>query len=206
MRHYLRVLLAAVLLLTVAASAGAATIQDLIKLKAAGLSDDILIALIESDGSNFQLKADDVIALRKQGLSEKVIMAMLATSFKRPAAPPAAAPPVPTQTRAPVTVNIGDGASTAPQAYGEPEQERSTLHVDVPQPAAPPVVINVTQRVEQRVEPQSDRYAQPIYSTYPYYSYVGAPVFVPPVAPVAPPVYWGFGGQLRPGSWKPTKR
>ena len=85
MRQCLRVLLAAVLLLGPAASAGAATIQDLVKLKAAGLSDDILIALIESDGSVFQLKADDVISLRKQGLSERVIMAMLVTATKRPA-------------------------------------------------------------------------------------------------------------------------
>ena len=205
MRHYLRALLAAVVLFASAASASAATIQDLIKLKAAGLSDDILIALIESDGSVFQLKADDVISLRKQGLSEKVIMAMLATTFKRPVSSAPAPPPVPTPAHAPVTVNIGDAPPQAPQAYGEPEQERIATQVNVPLPT-PPVVINVTQRVEQRVEPQSDRTSLPMYSTYPYYSYIGAPVFVSPIAPVAPPVYWGFGGQRRPGTWKDNKR
>ena len=91
MRVSLRILIASVLLAILAAPpAAAATIQDLIKLKAAGLSDDILIALIEADGSVFHLKADDVIAIRKEGLSEKVIMAMIATAVKR--TPPVARP------------------------------------------------------------------------------------------------------------------
>ena len=146
-------LLAAVLLLGPAAAAGAATIQDLVKLKAAGLSDDILIALIESDGSVFQLKADDVISLKKQGLSEKVIMAMLVTTssgqprrqpLRRPTRTHAAAPDMPV-VRQP-----------APQVFTDPYQTESATQVVVPQPTSP-VVINVTQTVEQKVEAPTER-------------------------------------------------
>jgi hypothetical protein len=205
MRVSLRILIASVLLAILAAPpAAAATIQDLIKLKAAGLSDDILIALIEADGSVFHLKADDVIAIRKEGLSEKVIMAMIATAVKRtqPVANPAptvAAPPRAVATRA--------EAPPAPvDQYGQYGAEQTppdqSAQITVP-PGTAPVTVNVTQKVEQKVEaPQQRTYdSYPLYTTYPYY-YVGVPV-VRPVVPVAPaPVYWGFGGVRRPGTWR----
>jgi hypothetical protein len=210
MRVILRVVLASALLVGQAAAASGATIQDLIKLKAAGLSDDILIALIEADGSVFHLKADDVIAIRKEGLSEKVIMAMLATAIKKTSLPvatrvPAAAPSAAAQPQA------------QPPAVATPlvqinEQAEGGYDATVQPPAAPaspvaPVVINITQRVEQRSESgRSDAAAYPMYPTYPYYPYypLAGPVYVAPAVPVktAPTVFWGFGGQRRPGTWR----
>jgi hypothetical protein len=66
-------------------SAAAATIEDLLGLKAHGLGDDILVALIQTDGSEFHLTAADIIALRKDGLSETVIRAMIETARRAPA-------------------------------------------------------------------------------------------------------------------------
>ena len=215
MRVILRVVLASTLLVGQAAAASGATIQDLIKLKAAGLSDDILIALIEADGSVFHLKADDVIAIRKEGLSEKVIMAMLATAIKKTAPPVAARPAVTTpsavaQPQAPPTavatplVQINEQAEGGYDATAQPPAA----------PASPvaPVVINITQRVEQRSESGRSDPAYPMYpnySTYPYYPYYpfAGPVYVAPAVPVrtAPTVFWGFGGQRRPGTWKDDK-
>ena len=215
MRSILRVVLASVLLIgPAAAPVFGATIQDLIKLKAAGLSDDILIALIETDGSVFNLKADDVIAIRKEGLSEKVIMAMLATAIKKAPATPAARP----ASTAVAATTLG--AAPQPQAPPAPAVVTPSIQINeqqaegaydappAPAPAAPqiaPVVINITQRVEQRTEAsRTDPYATAgMYPYSPYYPYLG-PVFVAPVTPVkAPaPVFWGFGGQRRPGSWK----
>jgi hypothetical protein len=68
--------------------AGAVTVEELFGLKANGLSDDILVALIESDGSVFRLLPDDVVMLYRRGLSEKVILAMIATARRAPAPPP----------------------------------------------------------------------------------------------------------------------
>ncbi len=203
MRLILRVVLASALFLgSAAAPTFGATIQDLIKLKAAGLSDDILIALIESDGSVFHLKADDVIAIRKEGLSEKVIMAMLATAIKKAPAPPVTRPAATSQPQAPPPPAV---ATPMVQINENPEGGYDTSQT----PAAPPqqvapVVINVTQRVEQRVE-ASRADMNPMYSTYPYPYYpVTFPVFVGATVPVktTAPVFWGFGGQRRPGTWR----
>ena len=217
MRIILRVVLASTLLVGQAAAASGATIQDLIKLKAAGLSDDILVALIEADGSVFHLKADDVIAIRKEGLSEKVIMAMLATTIKkspppvaaRPAAtaPSVAAPSAAAQPQAPPPavatplVQINEQAEGGYDATAQPTAA----------PASPvaPVVINITQRVEQRTESGRSDAAYPMYPNYPYYPDhpLAGPVYVAPAVPVrtAPTVFWGFGGQRRPGTWKDDK-
>lgn len=60
--------------------ASAVTVEELFSLKANGLSDDILVALIESDGSVFELLPEDVVTLYRRGLSERVILAMIGTS------------------------------------------------------------------------------------------------------------------------------
>ena len=202
MRLPLRILLGSILLAGALPSfAAAATIQDLIKLKAAGLSDDILIALIESDGSIFHLKADDVIAIRKEGLSEKVIMAMLATAIKRPAAPAPAAPA--TRANSPRTEPAVEVTSPTPPSLpvGDQYLPDQSAQITVP-PSPAPITINVTQKVEQKVDAPREREVSPYYTSYPYpYYYVSVPVAVRPAAP-PPPVYWGFGGQRRPGTWK----
>ena len=60
--------------------ASAVTVEELFSLKANGLSDDILMALIESDGSVFELLPEDVVTLYRRGLSERVILTMIGTS------------------------------------------------------------------------------------------------------------------------------
>ena len=53
------------------------TNDDIIKLRSAGLSDDLLIVKIKTSPASFQLEPDDLIGLKKGGLSEGVIAAML---------------------------------------------------------------------------------------------------------------------------------
>jgi hypothetical protein len=91
MRHVPRLLVTlvstALLVVSAAGTAWATSIEDLIKLKTnkvAPVSDDVLIALIESDGSVFHLTADDIVPLRQKGLSERVIIAMMLTAKKAP--------------------------------------------------------------------------------------------------------------------------
>jgi hypothetical protein len=164
MRSLPTVLLAASLLLGPAAGvASAVSVDDLLALKANGLGDDILVALIETDGSSFTLQAADLIALRKAGLSERVLLAMLRTR------------------NAPA-----EAAGTALDSRESVEQ------------APIPVEQTVTQTV-----------AVPVHSTDTVYVPVEVPVAVPVAAPIArrhdtemaKPVYWGFGGQLRPDAW-----
>lgn len=92
-----------------ATAALAVSTRDLVALAQAGLSDDVLVALIEADGTVFSLDAPRILELRQQGLSERVIMAMLRSG--RQAAPPqAAAPQAPA---APLALaDLSDGAPT----------------------------------------------------------------------------------------------
>jgi hypothetical protein len=59
---------------------------DVIKLKEAGLSDQLVIDKIDSSPANYKLDTADMIDLKKAGLADGVIGAMLAAS-KRPSAP-----------------------------------------------------------------------------------------------------------------------
>ncbi|HET9372257.1 MAG TPA: hypothetical protein VFO19_18475 [Vicinamibacterales bacterium] len=182
-----------VLMLAVPATAESATsIRDLVQLKAAGLSDDILIALIQSDGSVFNLTADDIIEVRRQGLSEPVILAMLATR-KRPQ---------------PSSIGTREANPSALAAAGsdEPtmtpaENEATAQSSQYETVEAPPVTVKVEQHVTQ---------TQTVEAPEPQVQYVPYPVAYPvyPVAPIydrkpAKPLYWGFGGERRPDAWQP---
>lgn len=64
--------------LAAAMTASAATItgEDVIKMRRASVSDDVIIQTIESSGSVFYLSAQDVEALKREGVSERVIGVM----------------------------------------------------------------------------------------------------------------------------------
>ena len=182
-----------VLMLAVPATAESATsIRDLVQLKAAGLSDDILIALIQSDGSVFNLTADDIIEVRRQGLSEPVILAMLATR-KRPQ---------------PAAIGTGEANAPALAAAGsnDPtmtpvENEATAQSSQYETVETPPVTVKVEQHVTQ---------TQTVEASEPQVQYVPYPVAYPvyPVVPIhdrkpVKPLYWGFGGERRPDTWQP---
>jgi len=208
MRTALRLLLPLVILAgPLQGQASAVTIKELLEYKAK-LSDDILIALIESDGSVFRLTISDVAALRDQGLSERVILAMLKTAIKPPTS-------TPSSTQPPTTPPAGAPGYTPTGGTGDSSQSIS-VSADAPDQTQPraPVVVNVRQEVTQHVD-QPAMESQPTYSTYGYpfgysFGYTFSPyayVVSTPVRSMAPPpapVYWGWGGQRRPDSWLPS--
>lgn len=63
--------------LLVPSAASALTVQDVIKLSNAGVSDDVLIAMIDRDRPAFPLEPDQVVALKRAGVSEAVVLAMI---------------------------------------------------------------------------------------------------------------------------------
>jgi hypothetical protein len=107
------------LLLGFAFPARAVTIHDLIALSQAGLSDQVLVALIQTDQTIYGVDADQVLALRKAGVSESVILALLQngrattnTADEKSSTPAAAASPdasaAPSSELAPKLTIIGD--------------------------------------------------------------------------------------------------
>ena len=181
-----RILIAFVALFVLAAGrADAVTIRDLIELSKAGLGDDVLIALIEVDRQVFAIDTATLRKLKDGGVSEAVIGALI-RSGRTPRAEPEPA--------------------AEPQPQPEPRQPEVVVidHRDAPAPAPAPMA-----------------YPVPVYVPVPAYSYgslgrhqpvttilptdhglVKARVPVPSNCLKAEPVYWGFGGKLRPGTWE----
>lgn len=220
MRQIRRVVLAMLLVIGPAATlAHAVTVADLINLRANGVSDEILIALIQNDGTVFKLSADEVLDLKKRGLSDRVVLAMLLNGRR---AQPSA--PVPTPTPPPAAEE--SRAPSLGQVTPTDEAQR-TQRIEVDRQ---PTVINVSQNVTQTVEqvppssePQSSPVAcNPYGSVFPFASncsvspaypaYAAYPIYpayfsngpVRDTGP-APRQYWGFNGERRPDSWAPSR-
>ena len=66
-----------IICLTGLLAAAVLTNADIIKLKTAGLSDDLIISTIESSPCSFELSVDNLIKLKKAGVTEKVLQAMM---------------------------------------------------------------------------------------------------------------------------------
>jgi hypothetical protein len=104
--------------------AWAVSTRDLIELSKAGLGDEVLVALVEADGTVFSLDAPKILELRAAGVSERVITAMLKNASRPSPAPSpvaateraaAAPPPAPDERDgAPYFVVIGEKPAPPP--------------------------------------------------------------------------------------------
>lgn len=186
MRRILIPLLALFVVAVPAVRAEAVTIRDLIELSKAGLSDDVLIALIEVDQRVFTLDTATLKQLKQAGVSDPVIVALIRTARPRPEPAPAGVPaPEPRQPEV-IVVDHHDPAP-APAAALAP----------YPVPVAVPVYVPVPTRLAAGRE-------NTVTTIVPTdQGLVKARVPVPVNCVKAEPVYWGFGGKLRPGSWEP---
>ena len=71
------VALTAAALLTATGRAAAVTVDEIVQLTKAGISEPVILALIDRDRTIFALEADQIVALKQQGVSEAVLIAML---------------------------------------------------------------------------------------------------------------------------------
>jgi hypothetical protein len=179
------------------ARADAITLQEIIEFTRSGLSDDVLVALIEVDARVYPVDGATLKKLRDAGVSDRVIIAMI-KSGRTPA-------PLP-----PPTDLLGKATQPDPPAPQVivVEQERPVVY-EVP--VAVPVYVTTGARLRggHRIPYPYDNVS--IYAPYPArptstVSSIGLVVGpVPPQRPVkqTEPVYWGWGGKLRPDAWKP---
>lgn len=127
-----RLLIAAALVLAAALPAQAVTLRDLVDLSKSGLSDEILIALVEAERSVFHLNAADVQELKRQGLSDRVLLHLLQTPAIREEAARAEAPAYAAEPRAPSPqVVVIDRVETIAVPVYLP------IYVPAPRPAKP---------------------------------------------------------------------
>jgi hypothetical protein len=178
-----------------AGRAEAVTLRDVIELTKAGLSDQVLLALIEVDRSVFAIDTATLKQLKEAGVSDPVIVALIRSGRTRAPEPQPAAEPLP--------------PLYEPQPRPEPEVIVIDHHdapaqapVAVPYPVAVPVYLTSPGYVtgpSRRVSRQ-DTVTTTLQTDM---GLVKARVPVPANCIKAEPVYWGFGGKLRPDSWQP---
>ena len=172
-------LVAIPLLFVLPARADALTVRDIVELTGAGLGEEVLLALIEVDASVFPIDAATLRRLKEAGVSERVMVAMVRSGRTRPA----------------VTELIAANESALPRAT-EP-QVVVIDHHDAPQirevPVAVPVYVPYVVRSAHDGS-VNDRERDGIMP--------GTSHVVPVKQPE--PVYWGFGGKLRPDAWQPV--
>ena len=206
---------------TLALTAGraeAVTIRDIIELSKAGLSDSVLIALIETDRRVFTIDNEILKQLKDGGVSDTVIVALIRTGRSTPLQPAAPPPPLsnPAEPQTPLqTPDPEPGTTRDPRVividHRDPppaQQQPPALYpVGISVPGFYPgyyasspffnttPVFNSTHR---------GRFNQTVRTVIPTdQGLVKARVPVPANCIKAEPVYWGFGGKLRPGSWQP---
>src|SRR2546425_3667153 len=108
----------ALALLCLPATAHAVPVRDIIELTKAGLSDEIITALIDADRTMFTLDADQIVELKRAGVTPAVLLKMVRSrrEFEPPAATPAASelPPPITPNEPQQVVVIGAQPSEPP--------------------------------------------------------------------------------------------
>ena len=177
-----------------AARAEAVTVRDVIELSKAGLSEPVLLALIDVDRSVFSIDTETLKQLRAGGVSDAVIVAMIHSG--RDQSPMQEAAPEPPPSPLPVPEPATVMPESAPESAPEPVAP-APIAAPAFVPIAVPYLIAVPVRRHNGLRSHAATRA-----ANPALSQSVAPVRVNCV--VTPPVYWGFGGKLRPGSWQPT--
>jgi hypothetical protein len=174
-----------------AGRADALTIRDVIELSKAGLGDSVLLALIEVDRSIFAIDTATLRKLKEAGISDAVIVAMIRSGRETP-------PPAPVQMTDPPP------AAPAPEPQvividHHEQQQAQPVYQQVP--VAVPVYVPV---VSNGLFDNTLRNSNVVKATIQTdQGLVRARVPLPVNCVNAQPVFWGFGGRLRPGSWEP---
>ena len=169
------------------------TTKEIVEMTKAGLSEEVLLALIEVHRSVFPIDRETLKMLKAEGVRDNVVVAMI-RSGREPIPVPPPPPPDPT---ASVIVDRGDGSPELIIKDRAPEQTRVVVVEDREEP------------LQERRSRVSDERVREVP--------VAVPVYVPvptrrgdvddrPDPPKrTEPVYWGFNGKLRPDSWKPAE-
>jgi hypothetical protein len=172
------------LVAALAVPAEALTIRDIVELTRAGLGDDVLLALIEVDRGVYAIDNETLKQLKAAGVSERVIVALVKSGRELPPEP------IP----APV-VDPSPAEAPAPQVVVVDHQPERIVEV--------PVLVAVPIFVPAR----RSRHHATVDGTFDASNFVPFQTGPPPDRRVQQkskgPVYWGWGGKLRPDAWDP---
>jgi hypothetical protein len=193
MRSFAAAALIAVGLSAIPARADAITLREVIELTRAGLGEEVLLALIEIDQRVFPVDPATMRMLKDAGVSEKVIVAIVKSGRTPPPLPPADLTPV----------AIDPPAAPEPQVVVI-EHDRPIVHeVAVPVPVFITVPTHRFPRAAHSTGANIDnRTILDNRTVLDNRTIVNGREDLP--RKPAAPVYWGWGGKLRPDAWQPS--
>lgn len=143
-------------LASVPALASAVTLDQVISLSKAGVSDAVILEMIARDRALVTIAPDQVVALRRQGISDAVIVALLKSGVPTEDSHRAEQPPPPPVE--PILVVVGHGPDR-PNARNDVYAAPPPEVVVVPVPYAVP---HAAHRAERRPERNLERTANPM--------------------------------------------
>ncbi len=168
----------------VASTAEAATLEDIVKLTQVGVADTVLIELIDMNPTPYSLAPSRLRALQQAGVSNIVLLALLRNGFVE-------------GVRNPSTDWLGSSFSCRAET---PTAAAPSIPVPVPVPVAVPVPVRTPRRTSTQT-----RSAGPLnpagFAGVIGFNSVTVSATTTVVGAGNAPVYWGWGGQKRPGSW-----
>jgi hypothetical protein len=186
MGRFTAVVVAAVALMAIAPAAEALTTKEIIELSRAGLGEEVLLALIDVNGDVYAIDTATLKQLKEAGVSERVIVAMVRSGRERP--------PVPEPQ--PMVESPIEQPAPPPQVIVIEHHTPEVREVMVPVYVAVSPVHGRLRRSHVNRPPPSESTFVPFQS--------GPPTVRPVVQEPKQPVYWGFGGKLRPDAWGQT--
>jgi hypothetical protein len=193
----MRLALAAVILLLAGAAsrAEALTIRDVIELTKAGVSEEVLLALIDVEGGVYASDTETLKALKEAGVSERVMVALVRSGRERR---------LPEPTPPPASEDEAMGPAPAPPVVVVEHHEPQVQQVVVPVPVYVPVYTTSLRRRGHRDPYATQRVLTGDFVPSNYVPFQPAPPVIPQQVEPARPVYWGFGGKRRPDAWAPS--
>ena len=193
MRRATRFVIAFVIVLFTAAGAQAVTLKDIVDLTRAGLGEDVPLALIEVDGGVFDVDTATLTRLKAAGVSEKVIVALVRSGRSKPVAPEPQ----------PLSDFVAEQQAPEP-AYQQHPPATTTIIREVGVPYPVYVGIPVSSRSRHgRPASHAPVDVDPAVTSPSSHGGVQWQTDIPPRSKHEEPVYWGWGGKLRPDAWKP---
>ena len=179
-----RLVMVALAITASAARAEAITLREIVDLTRAGLSDEVLLALIEVDQRVFAIDPATLKSLKDAGVSPAVIVAIV-KSGRMPQPQPEPVVEIQPSDPPPPQVVVVDRPRRARGARRCPGVRCRRRSIAYTPPRA-------------GVRPPRPRRCLP-------FGLHGASQAERPQPPRrAEPVYWGWGGKLRPDAWQPT--
>jgi hypothetical protein len=140
-----RVLLLLLALLgCVPATASAVTIDEVVALSKSGVSEQVIVAVIERDQTLFTLSPALIMKLQRDGLSDRILLALIKSGRpNEPPLPASAVAPEATPVPPPPAIAIAGHGPQLPNTLEPDSMVADTAEVSPPVPVPPPVFVPV---------------------------------------------------------------